>query len=156
FCLGTGLAIKVKDAHKVEQGLARLAAELKKLVPAGQGEAVRLNKHAYRGVNYHVLQISGLPVAPSWVLHDGWLVLELYPQQARSFICGTRRLSAVWHPPAITAEAVQKGLKAGNANTRFAYLTVDDPRTAVEFWMPLVPVAAQYLVASANLQDAGV
>ncbi len=151
FSLGNVLAIQVKDARRVERALEKLPRILQQ--QAGAPEA-RLLRHTYLGVAYHVLQVKGLPVAPSFVLHDGWLMMALYPQPVKAAIWRTRHPGAAWQVPAVTTQAITRGLQAGKPGSKLAYLTVTDSRPFLDFLLPLVPVGAQVLAGSVDAGEA--
>jgi hypothetical protein len=148
FFLGDVLAIKVKDAEKVEAALRKLAGLLKK-IPEDNGIQARVVNRSYRNMAYRMVQATGLPVAPSYTVHNGWLLVALYPQPLKSYIWRTQRPGSQWPMPAVVDHAIQRGLKAGNPKTRLASLMITDPRPFLDAALPLVPVGYQYLAAAA-------
>lgn len=137
--LGRSIAIKVKDAKKLDQTLAKLCKKLDKAVQ-NNGSGVTLQKRNYRGATIHVLHFKDGVLAPSWTINKGWFVVGLMPQNVQAYVWRSRKLGKVWQAPPVARLAIQRGLKNGNARTKLGYLTIYDPRPTVKFLMPFVPL----------------
>ncbi len=141
--LGQVVAIKVKDEHKLAEGMHKLAQEL--LNAAGGGE---LRKVSYRGIDMSVLSLmTPIPVAPTYAIHQGWLVLAVFPQPIKGFILRSEGKHKVWEPPALVAEALAQARKKAGPRSRLAAVTVTDPRPATTVGLSLLPIVVRAFAA---------
>jgi hypothetical protein len=141
--LGQVMGVKVKDEQKLALGLHKLAQEL---TNAGGGGEVR--KVSYRGVDLSILSLTtGVPVAPTYTIHQGWLVIGVFPQPVKGFILRTEGKHKAWEPPALVAEALDQARKKARPGSRLAAVTVTDPRPATTVGLALLPLVARAIAA---------
>lgn len=136
--LGHSAAVKIKDAAKLNVTLDRMAKLLQR--PKNELALTRIEKFKYRGANITSWHFDSLPVQPSYVMHDGWLVVSLFPQAIKAHVWRVDNPKSAWQAPALVETAVKAGLQDGPAQTKLAALTVTDPRRSLELLMPLAPV----------------
>jgi hypothetical protein len=146
FLLGQGIAIKVKDASKLGEGMHKLA---KGLAKAAGG--LEMQKRTYRGVDMFVWPPSGFPAAPTYAIHQGWLVIGVFPQPVKGFILRAEGKHKVWQPPALVAEALTLAKKKTPPHGKLAAVTVTDPRPSVAVGLSLMPVAVRSWASSFDI-----
>jgi len=142
--LGQGVAIKVKDAKKLNGSLKVLN---KALADAMLG--VQFEKRVYRGVDMFVLAsprgILPLPVALTYTVHKDWLVIGTFPQSVKGFILRSEGKRKTWQPPSYYPELLAQSLKEGGPKSRLAGIGVIDPQPTMEIGLALLPVFAHFL-----------
>ena len=135
--IGTALAIQVKDAEKLTKSIETLIKSL----TATTGADIHVKKQLYRGTYLYTVHVAetGFPFVPSYAVHDGWLVVSLYPQTVQGFIFRASGKHAVWKPPAIAKRAIDD-VTGGNANARITAVSVSDPRPTVRQILSVTPL----------------
>jgi hypothetical protein len=141
FFLGQVVAIKVKDEQKLGEGLQKLTAAIK---AAG---GLDVQKRTYRGVDMVVFEVpsSFVSFAPTYAVHQGWLVLSLLPQPAKGFILRSEGKHKSWQPPALVAEALAQARKHAGPRSKLAAVTVTDPRPNMAVGLSVLPLFAAAL-----------
>jgi hypothetical protein len=143
FFLGQAAAIKVKDEKKLSQGLEKLVQGLVKMSGAA---GLQLQKRTYRGVDMVGSSFAlPIPVAPSYAIHKGWLVIGAFPQPVKGYILRSEGKYKVWQPPALVSEALALAKKKAGPNSKLAAVTITDPRPVTTVGLSLLPVVARYL-----------
>jgi hypothetical protein len=146
FVLGQGVAIKVKDEQKLGEGMQKLTQGLAKLTSLPGAE---VQQRTYRGVDLFILSLgTEIPVAPTYAIHKGWLVLGVFPQSVKGFILRAEGKHEAWQPPALVAEALALARKKSRPGSKLAAVTVTDPRPATAVGLALMPIVARGLVAA--------
>ena len=123
--LGMGLAIEVKDAKKLREALDTAFRSL----PSALETEVNLAKRSYRGTDVHTLVLGerrGIPLAPTWAIHNGWLTIGIFPQTVHGFVLRSDGKHATWKPSPEMQEVVTQIKK--NPKARLLALTQSDPR----------------------------
>ena len=143
FFLGQGLAIKVKDAAKLQSCLDRLDKLLRGWL--GEDSQLGFEKKTYRGVEMRVLSGPNQWMMPiTYTIHKDWWVLGVYPQSVKGYILRSEGNYSVWKAPALMQEAIALARKDGNPDSRLAAVTVTDPRPSVAVGLSLLPATMQY------------
>jgi prepilin-type processing-associated H-X9-DG protein len=117
--LGTGLAISVKDAKTLREGLDKLVGRFMQ----ASGPFVQINavKRSNRVLTY--VEMQGFPIiTPSWAIDDKWLIVGLSPQTVDAFLLRMDGKLERWVPPA-EVKAVLAEMPG-----KFNSLTYSDPR----------------------------
>jgi hypothetical protein len=132
--LGFGFAFQVRDAKKLDQTLNTLFKSLPGLV----GTDVSLKKETYHGAELNTVKVGekGIFVVPSYTLHQGWMVIGLFPQTVEGYILRSGGKYAVWKPTPLAGE-VLAGLQKESPQARILSLTISDPRPALKQLLPL-------------------
>ena len=137
--LGLGLAagIQVKNPEKLAASLETLIASL----TATTGVDIHLNTKEYRGVPVNMVQVSerGFPFVPSYTIHDGWLVVGLFPQTVQGYIYRSSGKTDVWKPPAI-AERVLDEIGRDFPEAKITGISVSDPRPTMRSLLSISPI----------------
>jgi hypothetical protein len=150
FVLGQGVAIKVKNEKKLGDGIQKLAQGLARDNTLG----IEIQKRTYRGVDLFTLSLPApYPLAPTYTIHKGWLVLGTFPQSVKGFILRAEGNYKVWQPPALAAEALALAGKRAGPRSKLAAVTVNDPRPPMAVGLSLLPVVARVLGASGLALD---
>lgn len=103
--LGQVVAIRVKDAQKVELALDQIVQSV------APGANVKLKKRPTLGATIREVQVQNRPgfiFLPSYVVHNGWLVMGLYPQPVQSFVQRSEGKAKSWSPDPLTKERFAK------------------------------------------------
>ncbi len=144
FFLGQGIAIKAKDEKKLNDGLLKLL----QLVEEHLGGASQTK--TYRGVDivHYSPQLPGLPIAPAFTVHKGWLVIGVLPQTVKGHVLRSEGKHQRWQAPPLVAEALAKAKKKAGPATTLAAVTVTDPRPTVAVALSLMPAMVRLLEAA--------
>jgi len=131
---GLAVAIEVKDEEKLKKSLETMIRSL----TATTGADVALNEQDYQGAILNTVHVGvqGFPFLPSYTIHDGWLVVSLYPQPVQGFIFRSDGKHDVWKLPAIARKVIQEET---NGDARLSSIFVSDPRPTVETILSLAP-----------------
>jgi hypothetical protein len=133
--LGTGLAIKVKDAPKL---LATLDT-LMKLLHKVSDKIVTLKKGTYQNVDVYTVSVGaeGFPFSPSYVIYKDWLLVGLFPQTPQGVLLRATGKYATWQP----TPTVQQALAAAKQKPGAKILSVSqtDPRPGLKQILSLAP-----------------
>jgi hypothetical protein len=144
FFLGQGVAVKVKDEKKLADGLHKLEAGLAKAAGGG----VEFKKQTYRGADVFTAVLPSLiPLAPTYTIHKGWLVLSPFPQAVKGYILRTEGKHEVWKAPALVAEALELAKKKTGPKSKLAAVTVNDPRPTTTFGLSVLPIIGRLLAS---------
>lgn len=103
--LGQVVAIRVKDAQKVEMALDQI---VQNVAPSAN---VRLKKRPYLGATIREVQVQNRPgfiFLPSYVVHNDWLVMSLYPQPLQGFMQRSAGESKAWSPDSLTRQRFEQ------------------------------------------------
>jgi hypothetical protein len=117
--LGAALAVQVKDVQKLKTALDTMTESL-------VGEGVVLKKSRYRGVDVRTIRFPRdfVPMAPSWAVHDGWLVAGMNPAAVKGHILRSTRRFKFWRPPALAGQFLSQIKKNPKARV-MAYCVAD-------------------------------
>jgi hypothetical protein len=150
FFLGYAMAIRVKDAGKVQKSMDRLAALLRQLLRDNpglrwglDGREAGFQRHVYRGAELHTL--SAALLAPTFTVHKGWLVIGFYPQAVKAYVLRAEGKLAVWKAPALVKETLAAAGSGSKDKSRLAAVTVTDPRPTLERVLALAPAVVRAL-----------
>ena len=147
FGLGNGLAIKVDDADKLSSTLDEIAGVVAEQVEPRDFRVRKTEKH---GVEIVTLEIGRGVFNPSYVIHDGWLNVGLFPQAAEAFALRADGKLPTWKPSGEVQEALSQ------MPEEFTSISVTDPRPTVQMLMSLTPIvfpAAQEALRGAGGRD---
>ena len=143
FFLGQAFAVKVKDADKVRKGLAAIRKAL------GDDEMFAVEVRKFRGNDLHVFSRLALPV--TYTMHDGWLVVGLFPQPVQGFLMRSGGKYRTWKAPPELAIAMEKERKQ-NGKGKLLGVSVSDPRPAIEIGLSLLPPFMQMINQGAGAE----
>ncbi|MCS6851129.1 MAG: hypothetical protein NZ700_08185 [Gemmataceae bacterium] len=131
--LGMTILLEIKDEAKLRQAVTQLTRGCEKL---SDGK-VRVRTSTYRNVPLHSLYVEQeeFPFTPTFALHQGWLVVGLYPQTVQDFILRQKGELPAWVPDAAMKQALNRAPKA------FTAVSVSDPRPGVLTLWGLAPIA---------------
>jgi len=151
FFLGQGIAVKVKDELHLQEGLQKLVESISKAVGGG----IEIKKRTYRGVDLTMISLPFLiPLAPTFTIHKGWLVLSPFPQAVKGYILRSEGKHKVWQAPALVAETLALAKKRAGPQSKLAAVTVTDPRPTTTLGLSLMPVIVRALgSAGISLDD---
>ena len=82
--MGLGLIVDVKDVLKLQASLEALMKSL----PLVIGDNVSVKKHKYAGTEMYTLHLAQecFFFVPSFTVHQGRLVVSLFPQTVRGYL----------------------------------------------------------------------
>jgi hypothetical protein len=144
FSLGYSLALEVKDGAKLRSTLERLV----KVGATASGADMQLTSRKYRGVDMHTLRVGerGFPFAPSFVIHDGWLVVSLLPQPVQAYVMRSRGEGfSKWQPPELLSQAIRKAAEGSDGKTKLTSVSVVDSRPGLDSILALAPMFATFM-----------
>ncbi|MFN4257979.1 MAG: hypothetical protein ACK4RK_01680 [Gemmataceae bacterium] len=134
--LGLTAFIEVKDEAKLRKALTQLARF---------GEKMSQGKMSVRTSNYHNVSLTSVYydeesflVTPTFAIHDGWLVVGLYPQTVQDYILRQKGEIPAWVPDAAMKQALNRLPK------EFTSVAMSDPRPGILSlggWVPLIGAA---------------
>jgi hypothetical protein len=143
FFIGQAVAIKVKDAKKLQAGLDALTRSLRRVL--GNDESQSFQKKTYRGVDYHVFAgPSEVPIPLTYTVHKGWWVIGLFPQAVKGYILRTEGRHKIWQAPPEAEAVLAMARKEMKPKSSVAAVTVTDPKPAVAVGLSLMPVLAKF------------
>jgi hypothetical protein len=124
---GIGLAIQVKDERKLKDAAAIVMASL----PSALEANLRLASREVAGATVHSVHLEerrgiGLATAPSYAIHDGWLVLGLFPQTVNGYLYRKTGKFETWKPSPLLNEALAEVKK--NSQARILALSESSPK----------------------------
>jgi hypothetical protein len=134
--LGTGAAIEVTDPERLHRSLEQLCRACTTLA----GAEISFKKSSYHGVDLYTLSAvgtQGLPVAPSYAVHDGWLVVGLYPQRVQGHILRAVEGYPCWKPSPLLEQTLADAQAKGH---KVVSWSETDPRPNVKFLLSLAPL----------------
>lgn len=141
--LGLGLAVQVRDAAKMQQLLEALAAAVSRC----SDSSLAIRKRSYHNVPLYTLQVvdqpEGLPVVPSYTIHDGWLVAGLFPQRVQGYILRATEDYPAWKPSPQLVAAMEAA--RSNGTTRILSLAESNPEPTIKFLISFAPLLGGYL-----------
>jgi hypothetical protein len=134
--LGFGLAVQVKDADKLKEGLAAVFQSL----PAAVGADLSVKPQTYHGVELHTLRYpeKGFFLMPSYTVHKGWLVVGMFPQTVQGYVLRSGGKYKVWKPTPLTGEVLE-GVRKEGERARVVSVSVSDPRPSLRQLCTLGP-----------------
>jgi hypothetical protein len=132
--LGQTFMVKIKEADKLHAAIDQAV----KAIGQATGADVSIKKKKYRGVELREIQVhqQGFIFAPTYTIHDGWLVLGYYPQNVQGYILRARNEVPVWKPGPEVRAALDRLPK------EFSSISVSDPRPTVKQLLSLAPPLA--------------
>jgi hypothetical protein len=142
FSLGQVYLIKVRDLKKLQAALDKLALSLGTMpsIP------VTIKKRTYRGLELREIQTQapGFIYAPTFGIHNNWLVVSLYPQPVHGFILRATGELPAWAPGTRLKENLQK------FPGEYVSVSVSDPRPTVRFLLSFLPTVMAGLNSVSN------
>ncbi|MGQ0615063.1 MAG: hypothetical protein ACT4PV_15120 [Planctomycetaceae bacterium] len=144
------LFASVQDREKLERALQRLVGGLAELAAREEVSMTR-RETLFRGARIHTLELgrrrNPIPVAPSWVIGEGYLALALFPQSLKH---------ALSEKPSLEGNeafrAMLRELPASSASCTY----LDARRLAHWIYNSAVPLLQLFQGGmNANLRDAG-
>ena len=131
--IGPVLSASVADRTVVESTLRRLF-ELAKQLPDAEKISIRESKK--NGHTFFSFQIQGgVPVVPTIMVTDDWLVASIMPGAAQSFSARTEGRLSQWEPTEEVLNALTQLPK------EFTSISVSDPRPGYRSMMTWAPMA---------------
>jgi hypothetical protein len=129
--LGEVTLIKIKDVKKLQAALDNVA----KKIGSFPGVPVSIKKKSYRGVELRELEVRtpGMFFAPTYGIHNDWLVFSRYPQPVHGYILRAKGSLPVWTPGNRLKENLDK------FPGEYVAVSVSDPRPAVRFLFSVLP-----------------
>jgi hypothetical protein len=142
FSLGQVTLIKVRDVKKLQGALDKVALSLGTM----PGIPVTIKKRTYRGVELREIpvQAPGIFYAPTFGIHNNWLVVSLYPQPVHGFILRATGELPAWAPGTRLKENLQK------FPGEYVSVSVSDPRPTVRFFLSFLPTVMAGLNSVSN------
>ena len=145
FFLGQGVAVKVKDEKKLGEGLRKLMDGMVKAAGGGGG-AIKLVNRTYRGTDLFTIPLPDpIPLAPTYTIHKGWLVMSPFPQAVKGYILRSEGKHKVWQAPPLAAEVLALAKKKTGSKSKLAGVTVTDPRPTTTLGLSFLPLIARAL-----------
>ena len=153
--LGGTLAIKVKDAKKLNETIDKLHKSLGAIA----GKDIHVTKKKYHDVEISMVQYGagreGIPFRPTYTIHEGWLVIALYPQPVQGYIHRTRQGMARWQPSPLIAQAIDAEKKfRGGGDVKIVGIGESDPRPTIKSVLSLTPLMVA-MVGSIGMPGGG-
>jgi len=147
--IGSAVAVRVKDAERLQTALQKLVAVAETQLPQGRRLSVSIRESQFQSHTLQTVNVTGqpFPIAPSWCVTDEWLIFGLMPQSVRAAI--TREYEDD-NKSLADVPAVRDLFSANNAPAAIGYC--DTPRLVRSLY-PLLQIGAQML--SAQLQNEG-
>ncbi len=142
FSLGQVTLIKVRDVKKLQGALDKVALSLGTM----PGIPVTIKKRTYRGVELREIQTQapGFIYAPTFGIHNNWLIFSLYPQPVHGFILRATGELPAWAPGTRLKENLQK------FPGEYVSVSVSDPRPTVRFFLSFLPTVMAGLNSVSN------
>ena len=142
FSLGQVTLIKVRDVKKLQGALDKVALSLGTM----PGIPVTIKKRTYRGVELREIQTQapGFIYAPTFGIHNNWLIFSLYPQPVHGFILRATGELPAWAPGTRLKENLQK------FPGEYVSVSVSDPRPTVRFLLSFLPTVMAGLNSVSN------
>jgi hypothetical protein len=134
YVLGQTFLVKVKDPDKLHAAVDQAI----KAIGQATGADVSIKKKKYRGVELREVQVhqQGFIFAPTYTIHDGWLVFGYYPQNVQGYILRSKGEVPTWKPGPEVRAAFDQLPK------EFSSVSVTDPRPTVKQLLSLAPPLA--------------
>jgi hypothetical protein len=135
---GIGLALQVKDEQKLRTSMAAIMAS----APSALEGSVRLASREVNGVTVHTMYTDerrgfGLAMAPSYTIHDGWLVLGLFPQTPLGYVHRCSGQLQKWRPSTQLTDILAEVKKEPGA--KVLAMSESDPRPTLRDLSSLGP-----------------
>jgi hypothetical protein len=139
FSTGAVWSIRLKDEAKLERALEQLKKNLQELINEA---GLRFEKSQYRGADLTVVTIPHAPIAPTYVIRNGWLTIGLLPQPVKGFLWRSEPGRRAWLPPKDLAALYAKARANGPADAKLGSVHVTDVRPTVNFGLATLPLMA--------------
>jgi hypothetical protein len=142
--LGQTVAIRVKDAQRVEAALDQIVQSYAPIA--------KLKKRTCLDATIREIQVQNRPgfiIVPSYVVFKDWLVVSLYPQPLQAFVLRAAGQSKPWEPDSETQERFAKLPKSCST---WAF---NDPRAGAQQLLTFAPIfieAAQSFTQTAVIE----
>jgi hypothetical protein len=152
--MGMGLAIKVKNPEHLEKSLGTIVRSLGSFV----GGQVEVSSRELHGGTLHMVTgrvNDGFFFKPTYTVHDGWLVLGLFPAPVQGFLYRSQEqtpageVPARWELPAAAKAAIANATGEGEGS-RMTGLYVTDPRPTAEAVLSIAPIMVQFITQFAG------
>jgi hypothetical protein len=132
MAIGQVVMIKVKDKEKLEGAIKQV---VKVLAQKTNGQVV-FKKRTYHGVEMREIYFKerGFPFIPTYAIHDGWLIISLFPQPVQAYIMRSKGEMKAWKPDERSKEAFDKMPK------QFLSVSWSDPRPGLGQLLSLGPL----------------
>ena len=131
--IGPVLVNKVQDRDTLQDSIDRVI-ELSKNIPDAQN--LRIRKSEKNGATYYSLTIQGgMPVVPTIMVTDNWMVASVTPGAAQSFVARVQGRLPKWEP----GEQVSKALT--ELPSDFTSIAISDPAPGYHQIMTWAPMA---------------
>ncbi len=126
--------LQVRDAAKLRRAIDGLAKGLGRVT----GVDVAVKKRHYRGAEVRELHVrqQGFFVLPTYAIHNGWLVLSLFPQPVHGYLLRASGELPAWQPDRHVRAVFDRLPKDCVA------VSVADPRPGVRQLLALAPLVA--------------
>jgi hypothetical protein len=134
YVLGQTFLVRVKDADKLNAAVDQAI----KAIGQATGADISIKKKKYRGVELREVRVhqQGFIFAPTYTIHDGWLVFGYYPQNVQGYILRSKGEVPIWKPGPEVRAAFEQLPK------EFSSVSVTDPRPTVKQLLSLAPLLA--------------
>jgi hypothetical protein len=87
----------------------------------------------------------GFPFTPTYAIHEGWLVVALFPQPVQSFVMranGGKQGFDSWKPPELLSMAISEARAAGGDKAKVTGMSYLDPRPGINSLLGFAPFIA--------------
>ena len=136
FIFGAGAVFEAKDPKKLDKTLRTLVRTLKNI----DGQPVSVRRSAFHGTPVYTLHVEGgeFPFTPAAAVHDGWLVVGMFPQIIQGFILRQEGKISTLKPSPLLRETMRK--HAAGEGTRIVGFSQSDPRPTVKQLLSIAPL----------------
>ena len=136
---GWTAAIQVRDQQRMEQVLEKLLAIANASLARGGERGPSIQSSTIKGHTAHTFTLTGAPVAPSWCLTDGELLVSVTPGGLRLALGGGQGESLA------SLDDVKPLIGDGSRTLAMAYV---DTKTLVKTVLPIAKMGLQGLAAA--------
>ena len=149
--LSSALAVKVKDAPRLQSAVHKIVDYAKANLPERKRGGAKIREASFEGQTIYTLNVVGepVPVAPSWCVTEDWLFVGLTPQTVRGLVA--RNSSPDLEVESLNDRPeIKLAFSGTDAPTSITYF--DTPKLVRSLY-PLVQIGAQ--MVSSQLQREG-
>ena len=129
------LAVSIKDKNIVDSGVGRLIDLLQQ--PGNPNFTIR--KSSKDGREYYSFNLSGMPIVPTIMISDKWLLASITPGSAQSFAQRESGKLPIWKPNEQIAAALKE------LPEEYSSITISDPAPTYQQALQLAPMGLNLL-----------
>ena len=147
--MGMAVGFRVKDEKKLTASLRTLVQSLSATTDAD----VSLDTRKYHGATLNMVNVNeqGFFFQPTYTVHNGWLVIGLFPQSVQGYIYRCEEGRQSWQPPQIAKQAVET--TESDAQLRVTGISVVDPRPTIEQILTFAPLMTKAITSFSGSGD---